>query len=651
MADILVTSPFQPFTLPTQFKAVFNGYIYCGTVDAADPSVSQVQVYLVNESGDKVPVAQPLRTNAGGYLVYNGQHAKFVTDSNHSLLVRDALGNQVWYAPNMAKIDPAAAVFLAIEALRRSYAEVGYNVVGTFGGGFTIVTPYDIGIDESTGKGYTGAIGDVSAGTDPNSSGFVDVSGALLADYVAKANTVTAMMQLSIPTEIGVLKTVGYYSIFGSSDTWIRDSSVTGLPPSASPVSLQLPGFTDATGAFFRLLINNKIYIDSLGAKGTDITFDSWPALELAFKNAEQNGIVVSAVGGQYLFSKPMLLKNGRHFEVDTNLGITFRYGNSTLSATDAPNSATPIGGGTSIFSDKQAHVVVWHPANQYAQFTSLKGAYFVTNGGAQSTYNVYAPFVTNLQWENVRHVGGNTGWSSKNIYTSSWTNCAFSPVSGIAGDAGFSITPIVNGLGAGTSLSFDRVIVTNYKQSYFVKELAYSTWKSCASEGSLTRYIGTFTDCLGLDLGEYGCENLTAVGGDGRLLAIINSNMKASVKATYNINLASSSAFSVAGNSKVILENPLVNCNTVGYVPFVTDNTSEVLIINPDLRGANPTINSVGIKTSIVNPHGLAGLQIGGAWDGGFMLLGTARIWDNAGQLRVKYGSDPTSATDGAPL
>lgn len=110
MSDILVTSPYRAFTLPNQFKAVFNGYIYCGTVDAVDPSVSQVQVYFVNESGDKVPVAQPLRTSAGGYLVYNGQPAKFVTDSNHSLLVRDSLGNQVWYEPNMAIVDPQTSI-------------------------------------------------------------------------------------------------------------------------------------------------------------------------------------------------------------------------------------------------------------------------------------------------------------------------------------------------------------------------------------------------------------------------------------------------------------------------------------------------------------------------------------------------------------
>lgn len=105
MSDILVTSPFHPFTLPNQFKAVFNGYIYCGTVDAVDPSVSQVQVYVVNESGDKVPVAQPLRTNAGGYLVYNGQPARFVTDVNHSLLVQDSLHAQIWYEPDMSNIN------------------------------------------------------------------------------------------------------------------------------------------------------------------------------------------------------------------------------------------------------------------------------------------------------------------------------------------------------------------------------------------------------------------------------------------------------------------------------------------------------------------------------------------------------------------
>ena len=556
----------------------------------------------------------------------------------------------------MSRFDPVLRTQV-FEALRRSYAEAGYNLVdGSFEAGATLTSATSVALYKTNGKAYSHA-GPypyaVAADTDPTAggSGFVDESGAMLANYVAKANTVTTLMSLNIPTEISRLKTVGYYYIFGADDTWVRDTSITGLPASSSPVSLQLPGFTDAAGAFFRLLINNKIYIDSLGAKGGDIAYDSWPALELAFKNAEQNGVVVTAIGPQYLFNKPMLLKSGRHFEVDTNLGMTLRYGGGFLSATDAPNASTPIGSGTSIFSDKNAQVVISHTNGQYTQFCSLKGVYYVNAGGAQSAYNVYAPFATNVQWEDTRHVGGNIAWDSRNIYTSSATNCAFSPVSGVMGTVGLSITPIVNGIGAGTSLTFDRVGFTNYKFSYFVKELAYSTFTSCFSEGALTRYIGSFTDCLGLEFISYGCENLTAVAGDGRLFAIVNSNIEIDVKATYNINLSGTSAFSVTGNSKVIIKNPLINAVAAGYAPFITDNAAEVVVINPDLRGAAAGVNSIGIKTTIINPVGAAASYISGAWDGGFAQIGTGRVWDNAGQLRVKYGSDPTSATDGAPL
>ena len=63
------------------------------------------------------------------------------------------------------------------ENSRRSYAEIGYNVVGTFQAGFTFVHPTDVGIDELTGKGYIGPAGPVAAGTDPTSGGsFIDVS-------------------------------------------------------------------------------------------------------------------------------------------------------------------------------------------------------------------------------------------------------------------------------------------------------------------------------------------------------------------------------------------------------------------------------------------------------------------------------------------
>ncbi|MDH1993734.1 hypothetical protein N5J40_02540 [Aeromonas caviae] len=75
------------------------------------------------------------------------------------------------------------------EALRRSYAEAGYNVVGTFQAGFTYVNANDVGIDLTNGKGYTGPVGYVTPGTDPTRGGFVDRSGVLLRDETFRAVT------------------------------------------------------------------------------------------------------------------------------------------------------------------------------------------------------------------------------------------------------------------------------------------------------------------------------------------------------------------------------------------------------------------------------------------------------------------------------
>ncbi|MGL5281040.1 MAG: phage tailspike protein [Plesiomonas shigelloides] len=179
-ANIMVTSPYQPFTLPNKFSAVFNGYIYCGLVDK-DPLVpaNQVQVYLVNEDGSQVPVPQPLRTNAGGFLVYNGKPARFVTYTNHSLLVQDSRKGQVWYEPDVSKIDPQTAISIlgsqSREALRRSYANAGYNLVtGSLESGGVISGEYDVILQESTGKAYSGPIGQVNPGTIPSPPAFTD---------------------------------------------------------------------------------------------------------------------------------------------------------------------------------------------------------------------------------------------------------------------------------------------------------------------------------------------------------------------------------------------------------------------------------------------------------------------------------------------
>ncbi|HDL7347351.1 phage tailspike protein [Yersinia enterocolitica] len=105
--NVVVSMPSQLFTMPRKFGAVFNGKIYIGLIDT-DPTIpsNQIQVYLENEDGSLVPMAQPIIINAGGYPVYNGQVSKFVTVEGHSMAVYDSLNVQQFYFPNVLKYDP-----------------------------------------------------------------------------------------------------------------------------------------------------------------------------------------------------------------------------------------------------------------------------------------------------------------------------------------------------------------------------------------------------------------------------------------------------------------------------------------------------------------------------------------------------------------
>lgn len=99
--------PSQLFTLARKFQAASNGKIYIGKIDT-DPTIpeNQIQVYLENEDGSTIPVAQPLSINQAGYPVYNGQIARFVTVEGHSMAVYDSYGSLEFNYPNVLKYDP-----------------------------------------------------------------------------------------------------------------------------------------------------------------------------------------------------------------------------------------------------------------------------------------------------------------------------------------------------------------------------------------------------------------------------------------------------------------------------------------------------------------------------------------------------------------
>lgn len=106
-ANVVISMPSQLFTLANSFEAAANGKIYVGKTDT-DPTISanQIQVYLQNDGGSTVPVVQPITINAGGYPVYNGQVAKFVTVEGHSMAVYNSSNVQQFYFPNVLKYDP-----------------------------------------------------------------------------------------------------------------------------------------------------------------------------------------------------------------------------------------------------------------------------------------------------------------------------------------------------------------------------------------------------------------------------------------------------------------------------------------------------------------------------------------------------------------
>ncbi|WP_063108525.1 phage head-binding domain-containing protein [Proteus mirabilis] len=105
--NVVVSMPSQLFTLARKFQAASNGKIFIGKIDT-DPTLpeNQIQVYLENEDGSHIPVAQPLIINQAGFPVYNGQIAKFVTVEGHSMAVYDSYGAQQHYYPNVLKYDP-----------------------------------------------------------------------------------------------------------------------------------------------------------------------------------------------------------------------------------------------------------------------------------------------------------------------------------------------------------------------------------------------------------------------------------------------------------------------------------------------------------------------------------------------------------------
>lgn len=102
MADInQVRTPYDYYADPSRGRPVFEGQIFVGRPDT-DPQVqsNRIQVLAVQEDGSSVPIAQPIRTGAGGLPMLNGSPVQLKVDGEYSIKLLDKFGTQVWYFPS-----------------------------------------------------------------------------------------------------------------------------------------------------------------------------------------------------------------------------------------------------------------------------------------------------------------------------------------------------------------------------------------------------------------------------------------------------------------------------------------------------------------------------------------------------------------------
>lgn len=172
------------------------------------------------------------------------------------------------------------------EALRRSYAGFGYNLVGgSFEAGFTLVNAGDVALHEASGKAYSGPAGTYPAGTNPASDpDFVDVSEETsrrtlhlndakwgLTTDVTKDNTVQlALILQNLPDDVIV--------DFGGMALRVY-ADVAGLGASSSnPTTdnaLPLAQCVLVNGAKRVKFVNGTIYAADAGVSATKMYFPS----------------------------------------------------------------------------------------------------------------------------------------------------------------------------------------------------------------------------------------------------------------------------------------------------------------------------------------------------------------------------------------
>ena len=575
---------------------------------------------------------------------------------------------------------------------RRSFQQVitdmGFNPVsGSFQSGATITEYNQCLLDESTGTFYSwnGALPKVVAvGSNPATAGgigaslWVDRTDLMLRSELLNKNKMltTELCIFTGTASVGeVITTTGYAKLGVGRASWVLtegSGDVSKTPIGRSDLSL-----TDGLGRVWSLLHDGTISLEQIGSQGSNIkgskpANDSWPAFYLAFLMWKKNRLTGQkikfvATCAIYYCSKPVIITDGGSLESLHILGSFVYYGNNTLTADEISDSAQPsLPAVKDPYVGVKAQLMWWHIDGDYTRYARVSGFDFYTESGGTATYGSFMPHATYCEMEQCRFVGVTYGRYTRDTYFCAFKHVVYNAGASI-GTYGEYITPRgVSGnsdnIGSGTSNSYDNIGYLNFYASIHSKNHLYSTFSNCYSEGALTQHaIISQGDKLTFE--SYGIENMTGVGGEGRILTATGGSKLTvnNLTAVWKVTIGKTEAIAVTGYHPINNQPTTVTFNNLDFsgvlnncTPIYSDDTAIVVNIAPTYPAVITNYwSGLGKKSTTINKTG--NLILHAEYNSAMLTLqsgGTfSYLFSDGSKLRIKHGIAPSSATDGIPL
>lgn len=284
---------------------------------------------------------------------------------------------------------------LVREALRRSCAEAGYNLVlGSFQIGFALTSKKDVALDESSGKVFSGLVGTYPAGV--STIGFTDRSndtlrGNLLLNY-------TGIRNYSGPS--GVLRCYGRNNIFDNahgefyfdpSDTTSADNDCTIL--------------VDVSGRRWKRKYNvlDGVLVDWAGADPSGASNS-----DIAFSNAVSAGHGIR-VRGKYVVNSPVIITANAGFFIK---GTSRQTDSITKTNLSAPNITRTYGG--TVFNYNTPCIFAFVANNEsYVRHVFVENLSTIGLAGDLTQVHFFAPKASYCAFDGVLSTHGKSFWES----------------------------------------------------------------------------------------------------------------------------------------------------------------------------------------------------------------------------------------------